>query len=401
MTSATPPTLEDQPAEALDQDQHKPSHGVVATSSRHAGGDEPDPLGQVGPAARPRTDSPASGGRKVKGRLMKLIRRTHLYTGLLLLPWVLLFGVSGFLFNHEDLFRESPEEKLTPISTADLQKDLGFAKVDADAVAAQIIEKLNAEAGQGSPKFTLASGASLQGLMTFNAGGDNVRHTFNLDLNQGKGVVATVPTTPREEAEKRTTPPYAGQEVQVAALPMDGLAQKIDDMTYEFGIDSDGKWASRGRGGGPEVRFKMDDDQGRRWHVSYNVLRGTLGGRAADEPPTMNFAQTVTRLHKLHHYPAEVGPRFIWMIAADATALTMVFWGISGLIMWWQMKPTRTIGIAALSLCGVIGFVIFMSVLGDLDFNAPVVRGGRPPAAAPTPSPEAMGEPASNMLAQP
>src|SRR5262245_56551193 len=33
-----------------------------------------------------------------------IFRRTHLYLGLLLLPWVTLYGVSTAIFNHRDYF---------------------------------------------------------------------------------------------------------------------------------------------------------------------------------------------------------------------------------------------------------------------------------------------------------
>lgn len=382
MTSATPPKLEDPPAEASAATQ-----AVASGSTRQSPDDPPDPLGEVGPAASPRSSSTsAAPARKAKGRVMKIIRRTHLYTGLLLLPWVLFFGISGFLFNHEDLLRSQPSETVTHFSQAQLQQNLGFAQVDATAIAGQIIDKLNASAGQEGSLFTLTSEANLQGVLTYNATSPGQRHTLTLDLNRGQAWIATAPAREDDGEAQRTSPPFAGQRVKLPELPMDGLAGKIDSLASGSGVEADGRWASRSRTG-PEIRFSMDDEAGRRWHVTYDVARSTLAGRAADEPPALTFAQTVAKLHKLHHYPAELGPRFIWMIAADATALTMIFWGLSGLIMWWQLKPTRTIGIAALSVCAVVGFLIFMSVLADVNFDAPAERGRRSPAAAMAPQP--------------
>src|SRR5690606_14818028 len=37
------------------------------------------------------------------GRVNKIVRRIHLYLGLLMFPWLLLFGVSGMLFNHPNV----------------------------------------------------------------------------------------------------------------------------------------------------------------------------------------------------------------------------------------------------------------------------------------------------------
>ncbi len=41
------------------------------------------------------------------------MRRTHLFAGLFMTPWVFLYGVTGFLFNHPDAF---PDRK---VHTAD------------------------------------------------------------------------------------------------------------------------------------------------------------------------------------------------------------------------------------------------------------------------------------------
>ena len=41
--------------------------------------------------------------RSRRHRLMMLARRGHLYAGLFMLPWVLLYGVTGALFNHANL----------------------------------------------------------------------------------------------------------------------------------------------------------------------------------------------------------------------------------------------------------------------------------------------------------
>ncbi|HEY1214816.1 MAG TPA: PepSY domain-containing protein [Bryobacteraceae bacterium] len=39
----------------------------------------------------------------------KLNRRTHLYSGLVLIPWFLLYAISGFVFNHPSTFASSDQ----------------------------------------------------------------------------------------------------------------------------------------------------------------------------------------------------------------------------------------------------------------------------------------------------
>ena len=50
------------------------------------------------------TEPRRSAGRRV----MHTIRRLHLYLGLFLLPWSILYGVTGFLFNHPTAFADAP-----------------------------------------------------------------------------------------------------------------------------------------------------------------------------------------------------------------------------------------------------------------------------------------------------
>ena len=60
--------------------------------------------------------SPTRARRRPRGRwlakLMKLVRRVHMYTGLLMFPWVLLFGLSGMLFNHPNFGESGSGERL-------------------------------------------------------------------------------------------------------------------------------------------------------------------------------------------------------------------------------------------------------------------------------------------------
>jgi hypothetical protein len=60
------------------------------------------------------------------------------------------------------------------------------------------------------------------------------------------------------------------------------------------------------------------------------------------------------RLHTAHGYPSEFGARWIWAIAVDVMFLCMVGWGVTGLLMWWQMKNVRKIGAVLIALSVVV-----------------------------------------------
>ena len=92
---------------------------------------------------------------------------------------------------------------------------------------------------------------------------------------------------------------------------------------------------------------------GKTWLATYNAETGSVTGREAAaqaaEGPGMSFRRFLLRLHTAHGYPAEdVNMRWLWALLVDATSLVMVFWGISGIVMWWQIKRTRLLGGACL-----------------------------------------------------
>jgi hypothetical protein len=76
-----------------------------------------------------------------KTGLMKLLRRTHLYFGLFMAPWILLYGVSGFMFNHPDWFAFGAQE------TVKANIDLSSIRVPpvprAEDMAQEVVSVLN------------------------------------------------------------------------------------------------------------------------------------------------------------------------------------------------------------------------------------------------------------------
>ena len=179
----------------------------------------------------------------------------------------------------------------------------------------------------------------------------------------------------------KTTPDFSGARLPVAGIEIKDLPARIDEVSQQAGVESDGKWRA-GRGG-PQLRFQLRDENQRVWNVTYNIMNSQLAGRAEDEPVTTNIATIMTALHKQHHYPAETSMKTVWIIIADITALTMVFWGISGVIMWWQLKPTRALGLTGLVLMGLVAFVVFSGVLNEMYFGPPVRTPAKPAAEKP------------------
>ena len=74
---------------------------------------------------------------------------------------------------------------------------------------------------------------------------------------------------------------------------------------------------------------------------------------------TNAFLEGMHRRRGFHHdYLADDG----WAVTVDLFVAAMVFWGLSGLWMWWEMKATRKWGVVA-ALGGLALFAFFLVTL--------------------------------------
>jgi len=92
------------------------------------------------------------------------------------------------------------------------------------------------------------------------------------------------------------------------------------------------------------------------WTVTYNALTGTVSGTPADgvpPPEELSTRRFLTRLHLAHGFPGSPNTKWFWAVLVDAMAFVMVFWGLSGLFMWWQVKSTRRWGFLVLLVSAV------------------------------------------------
>src|SRR5215207_1607931 len=96
------------------------------------------------PTAIPEGEQPAPAPqpfrRSLRKRVMHVVRRTHLYLGLFLLPWAVLYGVSGFLFNHPTAFADAPT---ATFGTSELAGTPMESVLKPQDVAAQVVTALN------------------------------------------------------------------------------------------------------------------------------------------------------------------------------------------------------------------------------------------------------------------
>ena len=309
--------------------------------------------------------------------VLHLLRRTHLYAGLLMLPWAVLYGVTAFLFNHPTAFSDAP---FATFGRDDLAGTPMADPPGPAAVAEQVVAALRAR-NPGS-SYTLVEPETAHYTREF---------AFAVVRLEGREVnVLLDPTGAGGSVRSREVPPPKVQEPAPFAIgpslvprptpagrpaPASG-GLRIPEPLHERIKAAVPKILERtGFPGGevtvtsvPDLSFLMDAD-GRRWQVTFNAQAGSVAGRPADEepppaaPPTRSF---LLRLHTAHGYPYQGGPPWAWAVLVDAMAVVLVFWGLSGLVMWWQVKAARRSGAVVLAVSATAAVVLVSVMRGAM-----------------------------------
>jgi hypothetical protein len=294
-------------------------------------------------------NAPLSALRRFKW--LKLARRIHLYAGLVLLPWLMFFGVSGLLFNHPNLgeqvsaFRVGPERmrELTELTPWDVQ-----------SAAGEIVAKLNADAGQAAYELDGEFPARLNGLLVLKAPAANGQHLLLFDPERAVGIVATRTARPQGEPA-----PFATAHLDLPRYSLSELEGKLSGLLSKTGTAADSTLKGDAKLS-PTIELRLRDRRNELWNVSYAVGTGRVSGRRADQLPNLGVSQLFSMLHTTHHFPLGLGARWFWAFFQDLLGVAMVFWGLSGFVMWWQLKATRIAGalslLAALTVAGVVAF---------------------------------------------
>lgn len=314
------------------------------------------------------TPVPKPAGRLMRKRVMHLVRRGHLYMGLFLFPWGILYGVTAFLFNHPTAFSDQPPTTFGKEATAGTPLE---TLPTPGEQAAAVVAKLNENQKPTTP-YTLAGEAKYaRDTATASVRTDGQTVTVFLDVKNGGGTVRSTPVRERKEPEKAPFAvgsgggrggrgaggPPAGKGVPTRGDA--GAAMKLDDPLPERIKASVPTILDRtGFPTGevsvtavPDLVFPVEAG-GKSWTATYNPLTGAVSGTPADAKPEteLGWRRFLLRLHLSHGYPGEPNGRWFWALVVDAMAFTMCFWGLSGLVMWWQIKATRKAGLVILLL---------------------------------------------------
>lgn len=300
-------------------------------------------------------DKPSSGsGRRSKARWTKtmiFLRRFHLYAGLFLLPWVFLYGITGAMYNHQWLL---PEVSMQPFPPS----TLAGAPVENFPVPAELAEKvvdaIEEQAGDVTIEVDSTHAAEFTNNVMYEVLSDGNRYVVEINpVDHSSNLIKHPPATfkPKKLLGKV-------QNIDLQPSPIAALADSVPTVLQAAGIEN----ASTPKPlGWSKLNFVATVD-GQPARVTYVLKDGHVELSHYTGEPGMSLRSFFMRLHTTHGQGPHWNGRMFWTLILDAMAFAMVCWGMTGLLMWWQIKRTRRIGAAVLALSLLTAVFLFLSV---------------------------------------
>lgn len=294
------------------------------------------------------------------------VRRVHLYSGIFMFPFVLMYGFSGWFFNHPGIL---VGDQVTTLSAEVLNVP---TLPSADQTTAAVIDEMNLESfAIGGPEVTLDNSESARytEILTFSLSAKTQTHLVTINPHTGRGQVRTTFVEPKTEDEPKPKPnPLAGiTHVQVPETAVSEIRAAIPAAIDSLGLESDGKLELKRT---PSLDFRVTVD-GVPCIVKFNPANGAITSKRVDEEVTVGKKRFLERLHLARRYTPQFDVRWVWALLVDAMFVSMVFWGCSGLFMWWQVKRTRVLGAGLLAASIVFTAVMAAGMHDDLTDPAP------------------------------
>ncbi len=329
------------------------------------------PLPTLTPQAVPRT-------RPLSTRILHLLRRGHLYLGLALFPWAILYGFTAFIFNHPAVLSDLP---VTYFTRADLVGTPLENPPSARDQAAALVAAINEKQKPLVP-YVLGAGEVRHVNRDWIVGSVKVGPrsiSVLYDPRTASGMMReTAPTKPAAEQAPFSTGPGEGAPTRGMGMGMAPMKRQTNGITLENNLIDLFKAAvptllERKRLPTGEVTVTMVPDLkfpvaagDQAWTATYNPLTTVVSGVAGKDQSDLTFRNFLLRMHLARGYPGEINTKWFWAVGVDAMAIVLCFWGLSGLLMWWQIKSTRKLGFAVLTLSAIAATSLGIAMHGVL-----------------------------------
>lgn len=279
--------------------------------------------------------------RKLRSRILMLLRRVHLYIGLFLLPWVFLYGITGAMFNHHDLFPETtiqhiPAEQLAQSPLADFPS--------AAELAQQVVQAMRQAAPESTIEWDPSHPPQFSNPLMLQFQQDGLKHAVHFDPVDKSAALLSFP--PDREAPERLLNEV--DEVRIDPDPQQLAVQSVPAVLQHTGVDTSPATEPLGW---TKLNFLATVD-GQPARVTYVLRDGHLDVIRYTAQDGFTPRRFFLRLHSGHGRSPHWNARMLWSLFIDTMALAMVTWGVTGVLMWWQIKRTRIVG----------GVVILLSI---------------------------------------
>ena len=275
--------------------------------------------------------------------IMRWLRRLHLFSGLFMLPWVFLYGFTALLFNHSTWLSETAQEwvEVEDQATSSIRPANSMAEEICDALSAQgvDIQPIKGRSAEyTSPFIAVSEGPDRVTYFVLDIEGERAYQWSHSKSSPAPKVpVADVSEALRSggaELQLSSTEELLGESFR-AHLAREGMSlSSLPKVEFTATLE-----------GEPTLlRFSPTSPVEGRTGLQGKV---SVVGSEAKDLSTRDF---LIQLHEAHGYGIMKDARHFWAYSVDLMFLSMTFWGISGLFMWWQLKSMRRAGAITLLL---------------------------------------------------
>lgn len=284
---------------------------------------------------------------------MHWIRRIHLFSGLFMFPWVMLYGTTALLFNHPGAFPDQARLTLYPEDFAGTALErVADPAADAEKVVAALKARIASRGLAKQMRLVQPEKAVYaRDRIVARVRGQGQEHNVVLELPSG---IASVGTTMQPDGQGA---PFAVRGLKVPGALGERVKSGLPKALARQGLAAE----EAGISIGSELVFFVEVD-GRVWRASYSSQTGAVTGRPAENGPDLSTRRFLTSLHMSHGFPSQGGMRWAWALAVDAMFVAMVFWGFSGLLMWWQIRAVRIMGAMVLVSSLIIATLVALGM---------------------------------------
>ena len=275
------------------------------------------------------------------------VRRAHMYAGLFLAPWVLTIGVSALIIHNQPLLSGWPKREVPPQEALDAIRSSSTRAPD--EIARTIVAALNAREN-GNPNELVYGSAAFDGVFNMSLEWQSTKGKVTFDPKPVDGLITRFQPAAATERIAGLAP------AAVSRAERDALHDRIEAALRR----DDAGLRKAGVLGVPGVRFRILRSD-KISDARYDMLTGDVVLTDHVATPWWEF------LHKLHMTNKYFdGPwyRWAWLVMANIVAVTLCFWVLSGLVMWWQLKPARRSGLVVLALALVLVAAVYTGMWG-------------------------------------